>query len=683
MQLRTRHLTLAGALSALVLSASCGEETSYTPPTRDPGSTPTPIPTAAFTLQLLHGSDMESGVSATEVAPRFSAVIRALEEQDPKHTLKLANGDLWLPGVFFNAGGDPTLANLPNVGVASAGRGDIAIFNEIGFHAASFGNHEFDNGPREIRNILATETANGATWSGAKFPYLSANLDFSKSDLSGQVVTSGQIIDAANPGTSLHNKVTKSVVFTVEGEKVGVVGATTPQLPRISSPGTVITAPAESTDYDGLAAIIQAEVDALRTANPGLNKVVLMSHMQQLTIEVDELAKRLDGVDVIIAGGNHDVWTDADDTLFPGDTRVGEYPVWKASKSNEPVAVLNVASNWRYVGRFLANFDDKGVLIRALHDTSKNGAYASSEAVMKKLGAESKVNAAVKTVADKVMDVIAAKDGNLFGKTTVYLNGLRPSMRSEETNFGNLYADALVWYGQQTDATTVISLQNGGGIRDAIGTVGTGATPVYGPPAANPTAKKDEGDISQLDIENSLRFNNGLVLLTVTAEQLKEVLENGVAGVAPGATPGSFPQVGGLRFEYDASKTAQVLDSKTFEVVKAGERVRKVVVLTPSGEDVVVENGAVVGNAKRTFRMATSIYLNGGGDGYPFPRFGDRNFVTLSELEPGATATFTTKGHEQHAFASYMAATYPKSGPGYTVADTSRNEDKRIVYLAP
>jgi len=683
MQLKTRHLTLAGALSALVLSASCGEEASYTPPTRDPGtSTPTPIPTAAFTLQLLHGSDMESGVSATDVAPRFSAIIRALEQEDPTHTLKLANGDLWLPGVFFNAGGDPALATVPTVGVASAGRGDIAIFNEIGFHAASFGNHEFDNGPREIRNILATETANGATWSGAKFPYLSANLDFSKSDLSGQVVASGQLIDAANPGTSLHNKVTKSVVFTVDGEKVGVVGATTPQLPRISSPGTVITAPAESTDYDGLAAIIQTEVDALRTANPGLNKVVLMSHMQQLTIELDELARRLDGVDVIIAGGNHDVWTDADDTLFPGDARVGEYPVWKASKSNEPVAVLNVASNWRYVGRFLANFDDKGVLIRALHDTSKNGAYASSEAVMKKLGAESKVNAAVKTVADKVKEVVAAKDGNLFGKTTVYLNGLRPSMRSEETNFGNLYADALVWYGQQTDATTVLSLQNGGGIRDAIGTVGTGATPVYGPPSANPSANKAEGDISQLDIENSLRFNNGLVLLTVTASQLKEVLENGVAGVAPGATPGSFPQVGGLRFEYDASKIAQVLNSK-FEVTTIGQRVRKVVVTTADGEDVVVENGALVGEPTRTFRMATSVYLNGGGDGYPFPRFSDRNPVPLSALKDDETLGFTTKGHEQHAFASYMAEKYPKTGPGYSVADTNRSEDKRIVYLAP
>ncbi|WP_395834606.1 hypothetical protein [Archangium violaceum] len=35
--------------------------------------------------------------------------------------------------------------------------------------------------------------------------------------------------------------------------------------------------------------------------------------------------------------------------------------------------------------------------------------------------------------------------------------------------------------------------------------MGTGSDPTYGPPAANPAANKHEGDISQLDIENSLR----------------------------------------------------------------------------------------------------------------------------------------------------------------------------------
>ena len=38
-------------------------------------------------------------------------------------------------------------------------------------------------------------------------------------------------------------------------------------------------------ESDALAAEIQTEVDALLAANPGLNKVVLLAHMQQLNIE--------------------------------------------------------------------------------------------------------------------------------------------------------------------------------------------------------------------------------------------------------------------------------------------------------------------------------------------------------------------------------------------------------------
>jgi 5'-nucleotidase / UDP-sugar diphosphatase len=686
-QLKTRHLTLAAALLALAVVPACGgDDKTYSPPPRDPGGTPTPVPTAAFTLQVLHASDMESGVAATDVAPRFSAIIRALEEQDPKHTLKLASGDLWLPGVFYNAGGDPTMNTV--VGVPSAGRGDMAMMNEIGFHAASFGNHEFDNGPREIRNIVAKEEvkdASGkvtATWAGTAFPYLSANLDFSKSDLSGQVVAPGKVIDAANPAAAaMANKVTKSVVFTVDGQSVGVVGATTPQLPRISSPGTVKTLPDSSTDYDSLAAIIQTEVDALRAT--GVNKIILMSHMQQYTIEVDELAHRLDGVDVIVAGGNHAVWTDSDDALFTGDVREHDYPEWKSSKTNEPVAIVNVASNWRYVGRFQASFDDKGVLIRALYDPTKNGAYASTDAVIEKLGAKDKTIAGVKSAADKVKGIIAAKDGTLYGRTTVYLNGLRTSARTEETNLGDLFSDACVWYGKTVDASTVLSLANGGTMRDSIGTVGTGANPTYGPPMANPAANKREGDISQLDIENSLRFNNPLVLVTVKASELKQLLESGVSTVAPGVTDGRFPHVGGMRFEYDASKTAQVLDA-SFKVTTPGQRVRKLVVTKADGtEDVVVENGALVGSADRTFRMVTSVYLSGGGDSYPFPAFAALNKVQLSKLPAGGTATIATEGHEQNVFATYVQATYPTTGPGYTQADTARAGDKRILYLGP
>jgi 2',3'-cyclic-nucleotide 2'-phosphodiesterase (5'-nucleotidase family) len=662
---KKRPVSLAGALLTLAFSSGCE-------PT-DPEPTPPKQP--SFTLQVLHASDMESGLPATEVAPRFSAVLRSLEEQYPSQTLKLASGDLWLPGVFFNSGGDPAMKNVPAVGKESSGRADMAMLNEMGFHAASFGNHEFDSGPREIRNIIVSDGA----WSGAKFPYLSSNLDFSaNSDLRAQVVSPGTVIDANNPGNGMYNKISASVVFDVTGQKIGVVGATTPQLPRISSPGSVVSSPADPVDYDGLAAIIQAHVDQLR--NTGIDKIILMAHMQQHFIEVEELPKRLEGVDIIVAGGNHAVWSDADDALFSGDTRNEDsldYPQWTSSRSGQPLAVLNVASNWRYVGRFIANFDEAGVLMPELHDLARNGAYAADEAGVARLEASSKVDPEVKTIADTVKSVVLAKDGTIYGKTQVYLNGLRTSVRTEETNLGNITSDANLWYAQKTDPSTLISFKNGGGIRDSIGTVGTGANPTYGPPAANPAANKKAGEISQLDIENSLRFNNGLALVTVTAAQLEEVLEHGVAGVAPGATPGQFPQVGGLRFEYDSSKQAQVLDTSNFTVKTPGERIRKAVVVDANGNvlDTLVENGALAGDPNRTFRLVTLGFMSTGGDSYPFPRFKAEN--------EGRFNLVTLPGTEQKAFADYLTAMYPASGPGYSAADTAKASDARITPVAP
>jgi 2',3'-cyclic-nucleotide 2'-phosphodiesterase (5'-nucleotidase family) len=676
--LKRRPLSLAGALTALAFTSACTEPD-------EPRPEPEPqVPSAAYLLQVLHASDMESGVPAIDDAPRFSAVLKTLETQYP-NTLKLASGDAWLPGVFFNAGGDPAMSAIPAVGAASQGRADIAMLNEMGFHAASFGNHEFDSGPREIANILR---ASGA-WSGTKFPYLSANLDFKNSDLAGQVVPEAATLDASNPGTSHHNKISASVIYNVNGEKIGLVGATTPQLPRISSPGTVITKPDDFNDYDALAAIIQPYVD--RVIAQGANKVILMAHMQQYDIEVNQLPQRLTGVDIIVAGGNHAVWADTTDALYGADTRELDYPQWKTSKSNEPVAVLNVASNWRYVGRFVAPFNEQGVLIPEIAQRSLaiNGAYATDEAGVQRLAAASRVDAEVKAVAEGVKGVVLAKDGNIAGKSQVYLNGLRPSVRTEETNLGNITCDASLWAARQKDTSTTLCVKNGGGIRDSIGTVGTGANPTYGPPAANPAANKREGEISQLDIENSLRFNNDLSLVTLTASQLKEVLEHGVATVAPGFTDGRFPQVGGLRFEYDASKTAQVLEipNKTFAVITPGERVRKLVIVNEAGDvvDTVVENGALVGDANRTFRLVTLSFLaTQSGDNYPFLRYASENaarFNLVSLDETTGDQGFNDAGREQKAFYDYLKAFYSTSSAGYGVQDTPKATDARIKPL--
>jgi 2',3'-cyclic-nucleotide 2'-phosphodiesterase (5'-nucleotidase family) len=661
-------------------------------------------PAPAFTLQILHASDQEAGLGALDDAPRFSAVLRALEQAMPERTLKLTNGDLWLPGVFYNAGGDPALNALPQIVQASPGRADIAMLNEMGWHAASFGNHEFDNGPREVANIIVPTMGGdaGVLWPGAKFVYLSANLDFSgNGDLRGRVVANDMVVDRSS--TMLHSRISGSVIFTVDGQRIGLVGATTPLLPQISRPETVVTRPSNPMDYAMLASIIQGRVDAIAMA--GVDKIIVMAHMQQFNIEADELAPRLRNVDVIIAGGNHSVFADDDDVLRAGDRRANPYPLWRTNASGEPIAVLNTGANYRYVGRFMARFDGRGVLIRDGHDPRTSGSYATDEAGVLRLGAAAMVDPEVRAIAEAVRTVINTKDGVIVGRTSVYLNGLRSAVRTEETNFGSLTADANLWAAREgvmgrSDPTVLISLKNGGGIRDSIGTVGDGAMPTFEPPAANPAAGKLAGEVSQLDIENSLRFNNALVLVTVTAEQLKIIFEHAFAGVAMGATPGGFPQVAGVRVEYDPTRTAQVLrgDASMPLVATAGERVRFLAVRLSSGmEDVIVRDGALVGAPDRRFRLVTLNFLAGsatetsnlGGDGYPFPRFARDNMAFYNRVELDATPAvnegFGDVGREQWALAEYFRRFHPRAsadaGAPFSMADTPASMDTRIRRL--
>lgn len=653
----------------------------------------------AFTLQMLHAADQEAGVPALGDAARFSAVMNALENQDADNdgeadfanTIRLSSGDAFIPGVFYSASEDV---------FGAAGRGDILIQNELEWDAIALGNHEFDLGTGALADLLQPGTTpTGLIYPGAQFPYLSANLDFSTDpNLAPLEVPGGQ---APQPGT-----VTSSIVLDVNGEQIGVVGATTPILDEIASPGGVGVNPPRlpdgSPDYDALAAIIQAEVDQLLADNPGLNKVILLSHMQQIQIELEELAPRLTGVDIIQAGGSNTLLADETDRLRDGDSRDGDYPLFVEGADGNPVAVVNTDGNYQYVGRLVIDFDEDGVIIPGSYDPEVSGAYATDEQGVADLGAEDLVDPEIQAIVEELQDQIIELDSNFFGVTDVFLNGTRGDVRTQETNLGNLTADANLAEAQKADASVLVSLKNGGGIRDNIGRIETlpGDTePSQLPPAGNELTGKPEGGVSQLDIENSLRFNNTLTLLTVTPEQLLQVLEHAVSASGDGATPGQFAQVGGLSFSFD-------------DDLPAGNRVVSVALIDEDGNptQAIVENGEVVDGAPGAIRMVTLNFLANGGDGYPYDDFvaadpvfanrvdlvgedangngildegEDRNLNGVLDdpvlTEPGA-ATFAEAGSEQDALAEYLAANHPEETP-FGQADVEPDQDTRIQNL--
>jgi len=262
-----------------------------------------------YKLQLLHATDLEAGVEATENAPRFSVVVNGFESKYPNQTLVITSGDNYIPGSLFVASADPSLDEV--LGNAGQGRSDIAIMNAIGFDASALGNHEFDLGTAQLADVIGSD----GDYPGTAFPYLSANLDFSTdTNLAKFVVPDGQ---APQP-----NSIAKSVVIEVNGEAVGVVGATTPLLESISSPGNVTVLPAAPEDLDALAAEIQAAVDTLSAQ--GVNEIILTSHLQQLANE-QVMAEKLRVVDIIIAGGSDAILADETDRLRVGDEVEGPY----------------------------------------------------------------------------------------------------------------------------------------------------------------------------------------------------------------------------------------------------------------------------------------------------------------------------------------------------------------------
>ncbi|MCC9655497.1 choice-of-anchor I family protein [Rhodopirellula halodulae] len=689
-----------------------------------------------FSLQLLHASDLEGGVNAISDAPHFAAIVESLEteaENDGRGSLLVSAGDNFIGGPFFSASGDGDLraplqaayqglfgeAGLDNIR-EDGGRVDISIMNLLEFDASALGNHEFDFGTDTLGGLMGTDirgnTLGDVRWLGAQFPYLSANLDFSgdpnlaglfTSDVLATTDYQADLGDLAATGAA--PKIAPATIADVNGESVAIVGATTQLLSQISSPGGTVSTAGGTNDMQALADVLNPLIadiadgdDDIAGNADDVNKVILVSHLQQISLE-EELAGLLNGVDIIVAGGSDTLLADAQDTLRAGDVAEGTYPLQTTNADNDPTLIVSTDGEYSYVGRLVVDFDANGVLIPAMLDTNVSGVFATDEAgTLAVTGAADIATAVagstkateVNKLVQAVRGIVTAKDGEIFGATDVYLEGRRAEVRTQETNLGNLTADANLAAARAFDSTVAVSIKNGGGIRAAIGAI-DGLSGEELPTAANPEAGKESGEISRLDIENALRFDNGLTVMTVTALELKRLIEHGVAATdaAGNNTPGQFPQIGGARFSFDPNEPASMLDASA-NVLQEGQRVRSFALVDDNGEviDVLVQDGQLIGNPNREIRIVTLDFLAGifasgspiGGDGYPFPAYGeDLTHLSSAGLPDGASSTFTP-GKEQDALAEYLLANHNPAGGNapYRDSETSPLQDQRIQNLA-
>ncbi|WP_111642874.1 bifunctional metallophosphatase/5'-nucleotidase [Marinimicrobium alkaliphilum] len=658
-------------LCALALSA-CGSSSSDDPTPEEPGST--------FTLQLLHFADVDGGGTAAMFnVDHFSALVEHFRSDMPDNTLLVSAGDNYIPGPIFQASADERMNAV--VGVAGEGRGETQIQNRMGLQVSVVGNHDLDTGPAGFAGIIKPD----GDYPGALYPYLAANIDFSTDSATADI-----LVDGGQEAGSIPGKVAPSTVITVNGERIGLVGAVTPTLPSITSVGNLTILPQDfainsESSLDDLAAVIQAEVDLL--LEDDINKIILLSHMQVLSVERG-LATRLEGVDIIVGGGSNTILANNGDVLREGDSASDDYPLIFTSPTNEPVLLVNTDADYKYLGRLLIEFDADGVIITDSIDNSESGAWASIESVVDPL--ETAPIAGVTEVAGVIREILGELDGNAYGVTEVFLDGRREFVRSRETNLGNLSADANLWYAAQMtpDNPPLVSVKNGGGIRAPIGRIVSpaGSTSAEDilllPPAANDFGKP-EGGISQLDIQTAFAFNNGLALVSMTAAELHDLTEEMIKG--------NFTHTAGLRLNFDPTATARSDGDTNLGLLTDGQRVIDLDVLVdPSATDEsarwdrIVEDGEVIGDPNRRFRVVALDFLANCaapedspfatancGSAWPFKGLANAEHKSLLEEDVAANdpglASFSSTGGEQDALAEYLLEFHADSESAYNV----------------
>jgi 5'-nucleotidase / UDP-sugar diphosphatase len=378
-------------------------------------------------------------------------------------------------------------------GMIYKGLADLAYMESFGVQAQTIGNHEFDNGPSQLAEYIKN----------ASFPVVSANIDASAEPL-------------------LKDILKKSTVLEVRGQKIGIVGVTTPETPITSSPGDTVKF------LDPLSSV-QLEVDRLRGS--GITKIILLSHLGYS--EGLKFAPKLKGVGVIVGGHSHTPLGKYEGNGLP--TSEGAYPTVLKDSSGKTILVSQVWEWGKFYGALRVTFDNDGTPV------SWGGKVTPVTEAFK---GDTRLAATLKAFTVPV----DAFRKEVVGTAVSKLNGERGDVRKRETNLSNVISDANLWKTQKYGTT--ISLQNGGGVRASI----------------------EAGPITVGQIINVQPFGNTLFVLDLTGAEVRASLENGVSQWEAGA--GRFLHVSGIKYTFDLAQKpgsritdVQVKDGTGFKAI--------------------------------------------------------------------------------------------------------------------
>ena len=411
-----------------------------------------------------------------------------------------------------------TLHGLPIV-TASRGESAVNVMNAVGYSAMAPGNHDFNYG---YEHILELEEE-------MNFPVLAANVTY---EADGSLVFGDHI------------------VITCGEYTIGVFGMATPETVTKTNPNNVV-----GLDFneDNLAGIAQAQCDELKEL--GCDIIICLAHLgddvSSTPYRSTDVLEQVTDIDLWIDGHSHSVLNDDGEAHLVNGTLVastGEY--------TKNIGVVT------YDG---AEFDAGLVHYADLCNTYEQ----DGEIITEFYGYDPEITALVQNYYDEMMEFYS----EVVGHTDVLLNGTREFVRTQETNLGDLAADAILAAAPNAD----FALTNGGGIRANI----------------------EIGDITRYDLFTVFPFGNMVATVELTGAQIVYILE-AATHACPGID-GAFPQVSGITFEIH---TYIEYEGEYANPTNPGSRIQNVCI---NGEPIDLD---------ATYVMATNDFLAAGGDTY-------------------------------------------------------------------
>jgi 5'-nucleotidase len=404
----------------------------------------------------------------------------------------------------------------------------IEATNLLQFDVGTLGNHEFDEGGQEMLRLINGGQRND----GLQF----------KEDANGQLVNTSD----PNFSGADYPYISANVVYADSGKnvlppyeiverngvKVGFIGVTTEETPDIVVPDAV--APFEFLD-------ISETVDryAKELQEQGVETIVVLAHAggfqttaKQATGEIlSETAEMKNKtVDVIIAGHSHSYL----DTTVNGKLIVEGFSLGTA-------------------------FDRVSLTV----ERKTGDVIESSAKVVPTCNKGIRPDPETAALVAKYDEQITPIESRVVGAAATDITRDDPT-KTGESALGDVIADA-----QRTFASTEIAFMNPGGIRADI----------------------QSGEVTYGDLFAVQPFDNQLVKMDLTGDQIYRLLEQQWQPQADGSVRARILQVSGLKFAYDDSKPI-------------GQRVTSVTI-----------NGAQLDRSK-TYTVAANSFIATGGDGF-------------------------------------------------------------------